>query len=257
MTYIISVANFKGGVGKTTTVQNLGAGLARAGKRVLLIDSDAQCSLTQAAIPPLPVKYEDTLFHFYQRRKEEGFEVSFKRIEPYENFYIIPGHPRLSEAGELFIRSGPRALRKIIDPIRHKFDYILIDCNPAIEFLTINALTASDYVIIPTLAETLSVLAIANFIDQVKNYVIREENPDLQTLGILITQCNLNPILSRNLIQAIESEFAGKVFKTRVRRNIAISEAQYKKQDVYSHEPESNGTKDYTALTEEVISILS
>ena len=255
---VISIANFKGGVGKSTTAQNLAAGMALQGKRILLIDTDAQANLTESFGFNLPEGYEDYLHSAYLGiRDAKPKPLAPLRIS--DKLHLVPSSLDLANADSEFNGVGQRfwMLKKLLKEVKHKYDHIIIDCPPSMGLLTKNALSASDLVLIPTLAEYLPTRGIKLFIDAVGRFIINEGlNEEIAVLGILITQYNANPILSRELEKGIIEQFPDDILQTRIRRNIALSEAQAMGKDIFAYDAESNGAKDYQELTNEILNLL-
>jgi chromosome partitioning protein len=246
---IISIANRKGGVGKTTTTASLGIALSRAGKKVLLIDADSQGSLSY-------------IFRT-EGKKENLFSALVElrtppQIKKGERLYLCPSSLDLiatDKALSFYLHNEElelRALKMILDPIRGDYDYILIDCPPDMGILTKNALTASDGVIIPLTAEALptnGVITLLHDIGMIKEGL----NQDLSLYGFLITRYNRRR-LNRLVEEALRNNFGDQVFKTKIRENVDIMEAPLYGDDIFSYNPDSLGAKDYSALADEIIS---
>lgn len=242
----ISVLNHKGGVGKTTTTANLGAGLASLGHRVLLIDLDGQENLTYA----YGHRGEDDR-NIYQAMK--GNIDTLPIVPITENLHIVPSHLDLGVADlELASEPGREAiLSLLIAPIANQYDYILIDCPPSLGLLTLNALTASEGVIIPVEAEPFALKGMVKLKETIEK-VQKRINPKLRILGVLITKYdgrkNLHQLVQEKLMRNIE------IFSTFIRTNISLSEAQLRQSDIFTYAPKSNGAIDYLALSKEIVS---
>lgn len=245
MANIISVANHKGGVGKTTSTINIGAVLASKGKKVLLIDLDAQANLTQSL---KATELEESIY---------GVLTSKKKVEPYEvieNLYIIPSTIRLSgidielssEAGREFI------LRECLNSIRDEFDYILIDNPPSLGLLTINAFTSSDYILIPLQAEYLALNGMTELLGVIKK-VQNRLNEGLKLAGVFLTHYDHRKVLNKNIAETIKKDSKYKMLDTKIRPNIALAEAPIQGMDILRYNPKSHGAEDYTALTNEIL----
>ncbi|MFK7979286.1 MAG: ParA family protein [Saprospiraceae bacterium] len=248
MTRVISIANNKGGVGKTTSVQNLGAGLNKLGYSVLLIDLDPQANLTES---------------FGHNRVGESIYDVLKGTEKLpavkigDEFFLIPSNLDLSVAEiEFSTRTARESIlqRNLIDKVKGDFDYILIDCPPSLGLLTLNALVASDEILIPIDAGFFSMKGIDKFLYIVEDIKKNKLNPALKVSGVFVTMYE-NVILKKDIISTIEENFNQKVFSTKIRKNIALSEAQSTGQDIFSYSPNSNGAKDYIALVKEIFNL--
>jgi chromosome partitioning protein len=242
---IISISNHKGGVGKTTSCVNIGAALALKGKKVLLIDLDAQANLTQS----LGIENEEDNIYTAIRGK-----TNIKPVEVSKNLFCVPSSLDLSgaevelssEAGREFI------LSELLKPLKKQYDYILIDCPPSLALLTINAFTASDAVLIPLQAQFLALKGVVKLTDILERVKARL-NKKLTLAGIFITQYDKRKVLNKEVAETIRQRYKGKVFKTEIRENIALAEAPTAKIDIFRYAPRSNGAADYKALTAEVV----
>ena len=245
MSKVISISNHKGGVGKTTSTINIGAGLNKLGKKILLIDLDPQANLSQS------------LGVIDQERNIYGALRGDYDIEPIEilkGLDLIPSTLDLSgaevemsgEAGREYI------LRELIDPLRGSYDYILIDNPPSLGLLTINSFTASDEVFIPLQAQYLALQGLTKLIEVVDK-IKRRLNKDLKVGGVFITQYDGRKVLNRDVVATIEAHFKDEVFKTRVRDNIALAEAPAQGLDIFRYSPKSYGAEDYLSLSKEIL----
>lgn len=244
MSKVLAFCNHKGGVGKTTSVMSIGSILAHRGYSVLLIDMDAQQNLS------FSLSDGEYSHNTYTALKERA---NIPQVEIAPNLYLCPASLDLaaieSEIGGTIGRE--RALEKAIQPIRSKYDYILIDCAPSLGLLLINALTASDLVFIPLIAESLpykGLTSLEEVIAQVKEYL----NPGLSLGGIFFTRWagrNLN----KEVAQAASAKYGDVLLHTRIRENIAIAEAPLAKKSITDYAADSNGAADYMALTDEII----
>lgn len=247
MTKIFSFVNHKGGVGKTTTTLNLGKALNQFHhKRVLLIDLDAQANLSSS----LGLNTEDgnTIYEALSGK----IKLPIKNIDT--DFDIIVSSLDMS-AIELELSntiSRETILQRLLAPIKQNYDYILIDCPPSIGLLTINALTASSDIIIILQSEYLALKGMVKLlqaIDKVKELI----NPKLNFAGVLLTQFDERLNLSREVEQTMINHFKDKLFKTKIRKNIALAEAPSMNQTIFEFNPSSNGAKDYKAFSDEII----
>jgi chromosome partitioning protein len=245
MARIIAVSNHKGGVGKTTSVSNIGAGLALKGKKVLMIDIDPQANLSQS----FSIGEPDA--HIYKALKGEATPDPVK-IQ--KNLFLIPANGELgaaelelaSEAGREFI------LKELLQSIQENYDYVLIDCPPSLGLLTINAFTAAHEIYIPMQAQYLALQGIGKLLGLVDK-IQKRLNPTLQITGIFITQFDRRKILNRYVMDTLESHFGDKVFKTRIRNNVALAEAPNAGCDIFNYQPGSIGADDYKSLVREIL----
>lgn len=249
MTEVYTVANRRGGVGKTATAHALGAGLTKRGYRVLYIDLDSQCNLSYDLGIQGELQYSslDVL---------EGRATASEAILETEGGEIIPASPELATADRIIDGVGKEyRLKEALEPIARNYDYIIIDTPPALGVLTVNALTASSRVIIPAQAEIHSLQGIDQLygtIEAVKHFT----NKKLKIEGILLTRYIARSIISRDMkdnLEALAKEIGSKTFATPIRECSAIKEAQATQTDIYSYAPRSNASKDYEALVEEII----
>ncbi len=242
---VISLLNHKGGVGKTTSVINIGAGLAQLGRKVLLVDLDPQANLTLSlGIPRQPV----TIYECMRGESE---------LEPYqlkENVDVIMSTLDLSGAELELINEAGREyiLRELFEPVREEYDYIIIDCPPSLGLLTLNALAASDYVYIPLQTEFLALQGLAK-IKQVIDKVKFRLNRSLEIGGVIGTMYDGRKILNRDVMETIKKYFGEKVFDTLIRDNVALAEAPSQRKDIFEYNSASLGAEDYMNLCKEII----
>jgi len=245
MSRVISIANHKGGVGKTTSVINIGSGLTRLGsKSILLIDLDPQANLTQSL-----GKDEQERNIYGAIRGEYGLPV----LEIHKGLHLVPSTLDLSDAElELGKRDGWQyVLKGLIEPLEGLYDYILIDTPPSLGLLTVNALTASQEIIVPLQAQYLALRGIAKILDIIE-MTTSELNKDLKLSGVFITQYDKRKVLHREVEQAIRSHFKDKAYKTKIRDNIALAEAPSRGVDIFTYQPKSHGAQDYLKLCREI-----
>ncbi len=242
---IISLLNHKGGVGKTTSAINIGAGLVELGKRVLLIDLDPQANLTLSLGIPRQrysiyeaVRGESELVPYTYK---EGLDVVTSTLD-------LSGAEMelINEAGREFI------LRELFEPVVEEYDFIIIDCPPSLGLLTLNALTSSDYVYIPLQTQFLALQGLTK-IKQVIDKVRFRLNKKLQIGGVVATMYDSRKVLNRDVVKTIHKYFGEKVFKTMIRDNVALAEAPAQRMDIFSYNKSSNGAKDYLALSHEIL----
>lgn len=242
----IVVANNKGGVGKTTTVQNMGGGLAVLGYRVLLIDLDPQSNLT-ACFMPL-TKVGKSIYDSFTNKEP----LSINKIN--ENISLVPSSREMGSVDRIIIDRPRREdiLNKLLKPIENDFDYCIIDTPPSLGIVTLNALVAGNTVIIPMEAEYFAYEGIKNLkdlIDEVKE----EINPNLTIGGVFFTNMKPKLKLAKAMSKLVEQKFGTEICKCVIRENVSLAECQPNRKDIFNYDPESNGAKDYKALLNEVL----
>jgi len=247
MSKIIAIANHKGGVGKTTSVVNIGARLANMGKKVLLIDLDPQASLSQSLGVTDP---ETTIYSSIKG------EHPLQPLTIYENLDLIPSELDLIGAEvELSSEMGREyKLKELLEDIKNSYDYIFIDCPPSLGLLTVNALTASDEVYIPLQAQFLAMRGLTKLIEVI-DQIKKRLNKKLTIGGVFITQYDQRKILNKNVVNTIDKHFNSNVFNTRIRDNIALAEAPTQGLDIFRYSPKCYGAEDYRALCKEILKI--
>lgn len=245
MSKVISISNHKGGVGKTTSTVNIGAGLNRLGKRVLLIDLDPQANLSQS----LGITDPDKTIYGALRG-----EYKLQPTAIIKGLDIIPSTLDLSGAEVEITGEDGREylLRKLLEPIKASYDYILIDSPPSLGLLVINAFTASDEVFIPLQAQYLATRGLSKLVDIIEE-IKKRLNKKLTIGGVFFTLYNDRRVLNRDVVTAIEAHFEDKVFKTKIRENIALAEAPAQEVDIFRYSPKSHGAEDYLSLSREII----
>lgn len=241
---VIIFANHKGGVSKTTSVANIGALLAIAGKKVLLIDTDAQANLTSYFIEDTP---KETIYEAMVKGR------ALPIIPIKKNLSLVASSLEMVGIDEAIAKKQNRTelLRDAIEPVKREYDYILIDCPPSLGITTLNALIAATDLYIPITAEAIPVRGLRMLTDAAER-VKEKKNPSLSLSGIIITRWagrNLNKLIEESL----RKKFGEIVFKTKIRENIAIAEAPTFFLDVATYAPSSHGAEDYKALTKEII----
>lgn len=246
-THIIAIACHKGGVGKTTTAASLG-GIFAEREKVLLVDLDPQMNLTMTFTDG---DFKRTIYDAFQDFKaRRSNELPVYNIR--ENLDIVPSCLDMCTVDSEFAAMPGRdiMLKKLLAPVACHYDWVLIDLPAQLGAITVNALTASDKVLIPMSCDAYSadgLLQISNFVEMVK-----EINEGLDVFGILLTRFNPRRIVDSIVSEQLDKEWAGAVFETRIRENAAISKAPLMKKDISAYDPKSMGAKDYSALCAEI-----
>lgn len=248
---IVALCNQKGGVGKTTTTINLGAALAETGRRILLVDFDPQGSLS-VGLGVNPHTLELSIYNLLLGRGTDIHDVVLPTAS--ENMDLLPANIDLSAAEVQLVSEVAReqTLRRVLRGVRSEYDVILIDCAPSLGLLTVNALTASDRVIMPLECEFFALRGIALLTDTIEK--VRERlNPDLEILGILGTMYDARTIHSREVLQRVVEAFGDEVFHTVIRRTIKFPETTVAGEPITTYAPTSPGAHQYRTLAREVL----
>jgi len=250
---IISLVNQKGGVGKTTTTKNLGAGLVREGKSVLLIDLDPQANLTYSlGIRP---ENDETMPTMYEVLKGTA-QLKDIILTHTNGVQLAPAHINLSASElELTSQAGRELiLKEALRLILRDYDYVLIDCAPSLGILTLNALVASREVLIPLQTEFLAMQGMSKLLETLA-LVKQRLNHDIEVTGIIGTMYDGRKNLSGEIVSSVRTHFGDKLFKTLIRSNVSLAEAPSYGQDIFTYKPDSIGATDYQALAKEVIAM--
>jgi chromosome partitioning protein len=250
---VISIAIQKGGSGKTTTAVNLAAALQQSGKKVLLIDADPQANLSQS----LGINHEPEKNLFTALKKEisgESGNLAEVIIITDSGLPLVPSSIELAgaELELVSVYGREQMLTWLLEPLKAEYDYIFIDCPPAIGMLTVNALTASDYVLMPLQAEFLPLKGLRSFMVHYKA-IKNKLNKKIEILGFILTRYDERKTMNRQVLQALEDEFGEQVFHTHIRSNIQLAKAQEAGTDVFHFDKRSHGAEDYTALADEFL----
>jgi len=246
MSIKIAISNHKGGVGKTTSTLNIGAGLALEGKKVLLVDLDAQANLTQCCGLENP---ETTIYGAFRG------EYPLTPYQIHDKLHLVASC--LDFAGielEIGGKMGrERFLTKLLAPLIDQYDYILFDCPPSLGLITVNAFCAADKVYIPLQAQFLALHGLDKLIEVIK--MVRDEklNPQIDIEGVFVTQYDKRKVLNRDISESVRTYFKEKVFETIIRDNVALAEAPASSQDIFAYAPDSPGAKDYKDLVTEIL----
>lgn len=251
MARVISITNQKGGVGKTTTSINLAAGLIQHGKRVLLIDMDPQGNASVGCgidLRDVTATVYDLLLN--EATAEQAIMQTESKVD------IIAANGDLAGAQVELLNEIGRELRlkQALNPLQEKYDYIFIDCPPALNVLTINALVASDSVLIPMQCEYFALEGLSALISTIKK--IRETlNPAIRIEGLLRTMFDTRNSLSFEVSKQLQTHFGKKVYKTVIPRNVRLAEAPSYGEPAITYDPESKGAKAYIALANELLEL--
>ncbi len=249
MSKIISFANQKGGVGKTTSAVNIAASLGVLGYKVLMVDLDPQGNAT-SGVGIMKKTLKTTVFDLLTTDiSAEAVTIKTR----YDNLYLIPAHTTLARAefelGDL--EDGEYVMKKKLEAVRDLYDYIIIDCPPSLGMLTVNAMTASDGVVVPMQCEFFALEGLSQLmftISRIKTHY----NKELNITGILITMHNSRLILSMQVINELRKHYADKLFETAISRNVKVSEAPGFGAPVYYHEKRSKGATEYMNVAKEL-----
>lgn len=249
---ILSFANQKGGVGKTTSAINSAVYLAGLGKKILLIDIDPQSNLTSG----IGMKIHDEHKTIYELLTTELKAEKCFYSTKIKNLYIIPASIELAGAEIELVGKMSRetVLKKKLEGIANSFDYIIIDCPPSLGLLTINALTASDKIIIPVQCEYFALEGLGQLVNTIK-LVKKNLNPTLLIGGVLLTMYDSRTKLSKEVATEVQNFFKSKVFSTIIPRNVRLSEAPSHGKPIEEYDPNSYGAQAYKKLADELLQV--
>ena len=248
---IISVANQKGGVGKTTTTVNLSTILAKKGKKVLLIDADPQGNATSGLGVEKEVEFSTYDILVNDTELQETIESTVIK-----NLYICPANMSLAgaEVELVSMMSREQRLKEKLEKVKESFDYIFIDCPPSLGLITLNSFTASDSVLIPVQCEYFALEGLGQLLNTV-NLVKKHLNKDIEIEGALLTMYDIRTNLSNQVVKEVKKYFNSKVYKNVIPRNVRVSEAPSYGMPITEYDPKSKGAKAYTKFAREFLKI--
>ena len=248
---IIALANQKGGVGKTTTTINLAASLATMEKTVLVIDADSQANASSGLGGNIQ-ELESSIYECIINGTDIRDAIYTTDIDGLD---IVASHINLvgAEIEMLKLENRETVMKRLLEPVRKDYDYILIDCSPSLGLITVNALTAADSVIIPVQCEYFALEGISKLLNTIK--IIKSKlNPLLEIEGFLLTMYDSRLRLANQIYDEVKRHFQELVFKTVIQRNVKLSESPSHGIPVILYDADSNGAKNHLALAKEIIS---
>jgi chromosome partitioning protein len=245
---VISFVNLKGGVGKTTCTLNIAAGLGRMGKRVLLIDADAQASLTTGI--GLSYKEPKTLYNVL--KEETALEDAIHPQSANGHADLVPSSFDVAaiETETVGMIERERVLGYALEPVKSRYDYVLIDCPPSLGIVTINALVASDQAFVP-ISDIMALEGMAKIVERIK-HIKRRINPELTLGGVIVTRYDDRKVICKEVVRSLREHYGEALFSNMIRENVSLLELSTSRTDIFRYAPKSNGAKDFEFLCAEI-----
>lgn len=247
---IITIANQKGGVGKTTTSINLSAAFALMGYRTLLIDMDPQANSTVSFVDLKDVHY--SMFDFLEN-SEVSFEDTVMKTR-LENLYLMPAGISLAKLESKLIGEidSHFRLKDKLELFKNHFDFIIIDTPPTLGLITLNSFVAATRLLVPIQSSYFALEGAADLLETFEKIKMRS-NPELEIIGVLITLYDKRTVISKDSVSHIENLFGKRVFETKISRNVRLEESPAYKESIFTFAPTSKGAEEYQALAEEIL----
>jgi chromosome partitioning protein len=247
---IITIANQKGGVGKTTTSINISAALAFLGYRTLLVDMDPQANSTVSFIDPSQIQY--SVFEFLENNDIKFEEV----VQPtsINNLFLLPASIALAKLESKLIGEidGHFRLKDKIDVFKYNYDYIIVDTPPTLGLITINSFVAATHLVVPIQSSYFALEGTDDLLETIDKVRARS-NPDLALLGVVVTMHDKRTVLAKDSAKHIKQLFGSKVFKTTISRNVRLEESPAYKESIFTFAPNSKGAHEYQKLAKEIL----